>query len=194
MDLLVVALQTFNMIPQRIKDLVARCIDHIELSDIKLLLLDHDFIITDLDLVNLITTIKQEREQYRVSLVNSRLLSHRASMLLNAAKARATEKNLEFNITKEWVLDKLTKGKCEATGLDIVLTGYLDSQVSNPYAPSIDRRDNSKGYTVDNSQLVLVAYNKFKSDYDEQEVLTIAKALVEKSKHTVAILKDESVL
>jgi len=41
---------------------------------------------------------------------------------------------------------------------------------------------------------VLVAYNKFKSDYDEQEVLTIAKALVEKSKHTVAILKDESVL
>lgn len=72
---------------------------------------------------------------------------------------------------------------CERTSVNFVLTTYeTNRQVSdNPYAPSIDRIDNNKGYTQDNSQVVLIAYNKFKSNYNEEDIFKIAQAIVQQN-------------
>ena len=46
--------------------------------------------------------------------------------------------------------------------------------------PSIDRIDNSQGYTKNNCRVVSVIYNKAKSDYKDEDVLKMARALVER--------------
>jgi hypothetical protein len=94
-------------------------------------------------------------------------------MRLDHYKKRAAKKGLEFNLTIEWLIEKLKDGKCEATGIPFKLKP--NNTTSNPYYPSIDRIDSSKGYTKDNCQLVITAFNNLKSDNDMELVLQFAK-------------------
>jgi len=48
----------------------------------------------------------------------------------------------------------------------------------NPYSPSIDRKDSSKGYTDDNVRVVLSAVNSALGQYDDKTILPILKAMV----------------
>jgi hypothetical protein len=50
-----------------------------------------------------------------------------------------------------------------------------------PYSPSIDRINPLKGYTQDNSRWVLTAVNSFKGEMSDAEMLTIARALVDRA-------------
>lgn len=109
------------------------------------------------------------------------LIKHRSSILYYAARARAKKKNLEFSITKEWVYNKLIEGRCQITNFILILTPVgtrEEKRKSNPYAPSLDRKDSNLGYTVNNTQIVISAVNKFKSDMLQYEMIDIAKAIV----------------
>lgn len=90
----------------------------------------------------------------------------RARELLQNAKSRA-----RVTITKEWVLERLEAGHCEVTGVPFV---FLHER--HPHAPSLDRRDPSKGYTPENTRLVTTHLNVALNSWrDEQlEVLSIA--------------------
>jgi hypothetical protein len=176
--------------------LLHRVHEHLLIEDIKLLLLDHEFNVTDDELERLLAQVARDKKNRKTSRINNNIESHRASMLLSAAKQRASAKGERCTLTREWVVDRLSKGVCERTGIPFVLTNYVPSDTGgsddsngNPFAPSIDRRDNTKGYTLENSQMVLIAYNKFKSDYDEQIVLNIAKALVEHATQTATVVE-----
>lgn len=92
------------------------------------------------------------------------------------AKDRAQKKGIPFSITKEdlknlW--DK-QKGKCALSGLPMTYElrqGRIYSNVS------IDQIEHSKGYTPDNIQLVCMAVNQLKSDFDMQTIYKICEAI-----------------
>jgi hypothetical protein len=100
----------------------------------------------------------------------------RATVLLNGAKYRAKKKNLECSLTYPWVVERLERGVCEMTGLPFVLEGK--GKNNRPWSPSLDRIDNSKGYTPENTQVVVFLYNAAKNNATDTDVLMLAKALV----------------
>lgn len=101
----------------------------------------------------------------------------RALSLIKAARRRSKQKNLEFNLTLKDVLPQIEKGICQLTELpfDLIPPGR---KKRNPYSPSIDRIDSSKGYTPDNIRIVLVAVNDCINQYGDDTILPILKALV----------------
>lgn len=96
---------------------------------------------------------------------------------LNHARRRAIEKGMEYDIDIPWLKIKLTRGRCEVT--DLAFDDTKDPYV-NPFYPSIDRIDSSKGYTKDNCQVVCMMFNNAKQDHDVKHFETWCKAFVEK--------------
>lgn len=94
-----------------------------------------------------------------------------------AAKSRAMDKSLPFTITKEDILTiwKSQNGKCAISGLDMTYELGEGRTYTNV---SIDQVSPSKGYTVDNIQLVCMAVNQLKSDLDMDTILTLCSAIV----------------
>ena len=87
-----------------------------------------------------------------------------------------------------WLESKLYSGICAKTDLPFE---FDTSFKKNPFKPSIDRIDSSKGYTKDNCQLVCWAYNIAKFMWPESVVLKMAIALV--LKHSENRLSDSYV-
>ena len=106
----------------------------------------------------------------------------RAQVLFASARTAATKRNLLIDITRDWVKEKLCVGVCEVTGLPFVFesrnTGRWGAGSQQPFAPSLDRTDPTKGYTKDNVKVVVWIYNRAKQDSSHEEVLMLARALV----------------
>ena len=98
----------------------------------------------------------------------------RARMLLRAAKQRCKRNKHKLEITSHWIEERITAGFCEATGLPFVLGSGEGQQ---PYSPSLDRRDNSQGYTEANTQVVIWMYNLAKGRWDHEDILKMAEAI-----------------
>ena len=95
-----------------------------------------------------------------------------------AAKSRAIDKSIPFTITKEDLLTvwKAQNGKCAISVLDLTYDlgeGRIYTNVS------IDQIMPSKGYTIDNIQLVCMAVNQLKSDLDMDTILILCSAIVD---------------
>jgi len=101
--------------------------------------------------------------------------SFRASIMLSAARSNARRKHLPFELTKSWVISKLKLGKCEVSNVP------FDFGSMRKFGPSLDRIDSKKGYTEDNSRVVVWMYNCWKSNWNDDEVLDFAKILVGKN-------------
>lgn len=104
----------------------------------------------------------------------------RASRLLTWVRARAGRNGWEFDLTQEWVVEKLRAGHCEASGMPFSLADH-DSFAIHPWAPSIDRIDSRSGYTQTNCRMVVWAYNVAKSEWGDAEVLKLARAILSRS-------------
>ena len=102
----------------------------------------------------------------------------RASGLLSGAKKRAQKAGLEFSLDLDWVAERVGRGVCEASGLPFNLVTGRD-----PFAPSLDRIDPTKGYIKDNVQVVVWCYNSAKGIGTHQDVMKLAKALAVKYVH-----------
>jgi len=107
----------------------------------------------------------------------------RASLLLSGARHRARKHGRQCTITREWIEQKLDAGHCEVTGLpfEYETSGY---SAKNPWAPSVDRRDNKKDYTPENCQVVVWAYNVAKAEFSAEDFhklcLALAKPLIQR--------------
>ena len=75
------------------------------------------------------------------------------SRLLISARQRAKKKGIECTITQDDILIP-----------DICPVFKVPLLKNTPYAPSIDRLDNSKGYTPDNIRVISLRANMMKSD------------------------------
>ena len=76
----------------------------------------------------------------------------------------------------EDILPHLEAGVCAATGIEFV---FEAGKGTNPYSPTIDRIDNSRGYVRGNVQVVIHMYNACKNEWSEEAVLEFARKLVE---------------
>ena len=83
-----------------------------------------------------------------------------------------------FDLTTDWVKERLDAGVCEVTGIPFRfdLSGHR-----NLYGPSLDRTVPEEGYTRANTRVVLFAYNSAKNGASPQETremfLAVAGAL-----------------
>jgi hypothetical protein len=96
---------------------------------------------------------------------------------LRGSKQRAAKHNIPFTLTKEWAEARWT-GRCEVTGIEFVLS---DKRSPYLFSPSLDRIIPTVGYTPENSRFVLHAVNALKGQGTDEDMLTIAKAIVAKS-------------
>ena len=80
--------------------------------------------------------------------------------LFHLAKRRAKEKNMEFTLTKEIVKSKFPKdNKCPVTKKP-----FLFGIENKHFNPTIDRINNLKGYTPENTMIVSYRVNSIKRD------------------------------
>lgn len=89
----------------------------------------------------------------------------------------AKERSVYFDLPNAWLEDRLAKGVCEVTGLSLS-TSYEGSAHRNPLVPSVDRIDNSRGYTPDNVRLVCGWFNYARQDWPDRIVRDVAAELL----------------
>jgi hypothetical protein len=63
-----------------------------------------------------------------------------------------------MTLTQPWLLQRILKGFCSATGIAFALDG------PTRWKPSPDRQDGSKGYSKGNVRVTLAAFNKTRRD------------------------------
>lgn len=97
------------------------------------------------------------------------------STYFSVLKHRAKKRNLDFNITIEYINDILEKQnfKCALSKLDISFESYLKETTA-----SLDRIDSSKGYVEGNVQWVHKHINSMKLDFDQKYYIEICRLVV----------------
>lgn len=103
---------------------------------------------------------KKYSDKYRLS------IKGRAKTLWGHARQRAERRGREFALDVQIVIDALEKGRCEATNIEFVLQIPDVKNKHHPYSPSIDRIDSNLGYTPENCQIVVYAFNSIKNQWD----------------------------
>lgn len=97
----------------------------------------------------------------------------RARQIWRSSKVRALQAGREFSLSFSKVLAAIESGFCEATGLPFDMH---HAKGRSPFAPSLDRKDNSKGYTDGNTRVVVWALNMACGDYGEEVLWQVVKA------------------
>jgi len=98
--------------------------------------------------------------------------------MLRAAKANAAKMNREFSLELE---DIIIPEYCPY--LNVPLTRECRKE-NNKHNPSIDRIDPSKGYLRGNIRVISFKANRMKSDFSNQELVTIANNILSLHKET----------
>jgi len=100
--------------------------------------------------------------------------THPNKRLLACAKASAKRRGIEFTLT---LADIIIPEKCPL--LNITLTNDSGHVLSNP---SIDRIDNTKGYTKDNVWIISRKANTMKSNASKRELQNFARKVLSDDK------------
>jgi hypothetical protein len=98
-------------------------------------------------------------------------------LLRRLKNARSRDNGKSSNlITSDWAKAQISKQqyRCYLTGIKFV-TGDNSRRV-NPYSPSIDRIDNSKGYEISNVRIVCFAVNMMMLDWGESVMKHVAES------------------
>lgn len=99
-----------------------------------------------------------------------------ARQLLNRCRGSAKQRGHECTITVEMIEKMLVPMVCSVTGLPLSLEHGGES-ARNPWAPSIDRLDCSKGYVPGNVRMVCALYNLARNDFPDEDFMKVVKAL-----------------
>lgn len=92
-------------------------------------------------------------------------------------RRRARKEGTEFSLTSDWFIKNFSLGVCALTGLPFSFNGARRGHKYDPYSPSVDRIDNSRGYHPDNCRVVLTAVNVALNHWGYDVFLPIARAL-----------------
>ena len=89
--------------------------------------------------------------------------------LYRGARVRAKNQRIPFTISKAFLVAKLRRGFCERTGIPFRLNKIgVPLRHKLNLTPSLEQRQPAKGYTPENTELVIWAFNRLKSDFDYQ--------------------------
>ncbi len=110
----------------------------------------------------------KKRAKFKSAYFND--VAFRCKQLCGSMKSRAIKKGLSFNITPELVhaLIAVQNNKCAVTKTPFDFSAS-EKYARNPLAPSIDRKDNNKGYTFDNIQVVCAWFNLLKNEWSDED-------------------------
>ncbi len=103
----------------------------------------------------------------------------RVNDLLKSIKYRAKKRGVECTLTRQWLIERFEAGACEVTGVPFQLSGgKIKGRFIHPFSPSVDRILPGRGYTAENCRLVIRSFNVARADFDDADVLVLARALV----------------
>jgi hypothetical protein len=126
--------------------------------------------------MSIVKTVRRKRlnENSKVILTCLRL------KLKNCVRS-AKQKDLELDIDVSFLYDLWIKQekKCEETGIIMSLDTDPEGN-TNPYALSIDRIKNEKGYTKDNVRLVCWWVNNSKNNFSDEVNYSFHKIIVQR--------------
>lgn len=97
------------------------------------------------------------------------------------ATTRAKQRGMSCEVTIEWMLDQIKRQyfRCALSGIRFHTNFSRDrGWTKNPYLPSLDRIDNTKGYTLDNVRIVLSAVNFALNEWGEDVLREIAGGMI----------------
>lgn len=100
------------------------------------------------------------------------LTKHPKKKLCYSAKNNAKLRNIEFNITED---DINIPTHCPLLGVELTCI-YGEGRVSTNM--SLDRIDNTKGYTPDNIQVICDLANRMKQDATPEQLVLFAKNIL----------------
>lgn len=99
----------------------------------------------------------------------------RAIQLFHLARRRSGQLGLPFGLTVEDLETRIRKAECEVTGLPLTLTTGLGRR---PWTPSLDRKDNKLGYTLENIRITAYIYNLARNTFSDEDLLKMCRAIV----------------
>lgn len=98
--------------------------------------------------------------------------------MLGQARSRARRRGQECTITEADVGALIAPGVCAITGLPFVLE-WDGPSVKNPWAPSLDRIDVTRGYVPGNVRAVCWIVNHMRGDYPDAVLAKAARAIAD---------------
>lgn len=108
--------------------------------------------------------------------------------LFTKTRANAQQRDIYFGLTETeftWLVRR-SRGRCELSGIHFDFGYDLAAMKGSrrPFAPSIDRIDSQRGYTVDNCRIICVIANYALGGWGLETLLLFARGLVERSSPT----------
>ncbi len=121
-----------------------------------------------------------ERERLRLERSKERQSAARIGKMFNSVKYSAIARDIAFNICRSDIATLMVRQewKCVRTGIGFDLTM---GNGRRPFGPSIDRINNACGYEPDNIQIVCNMYNSAKAEFNDDDVLLFASALMDRA-------------
>jgi hypothetical protein len=104
----------------------------------------------------------------------------------SGAKSRDIPFDLSFDQFMELI--RQAKGRCMLTGIRFEFQLLGTKSKRRPFAPSVDRIDSSKGYSMDNCRLICAALNIALGDWGMNPVMRIARALMARERRTAQLV------
>lgn len=75
-------------------------------------------------------------------------------------------------------LSKRSRGKCQMTGIPFTVSDNLNPHERQPWTPSLDRIDRTKGYVPGNCRLICSIANIAMNTWGEEPLMVLADVLV----------------
>lgn len=124
----------------------------------------------------------RNRSKAKTSIMNersNRSINHRLKAILNNIKGRAEERGMEFSVSAQF-LENLWMSQNKRCALtDLEMTWELATREIPLTHVSIDRIDNTKGYTEQNIQLVCFQANIMKQKLSMEDFVSYCGKVVE---------------
>ncbi len=104
------------------------------------------------------------------------------SNLLYRAKQRARKKGFAFDLVMADLVEMLDRqnGRCAVSGMEFDIRPHPRRGEKRPFCMSIDRLDNSRGYTRDNVRITTVIVNTALLTWQEKDFMRMCRAISKK--------------
>lgn len=109
-------------------------------------------------------------------IISSEEMEAAARKIVRKSRERAKLKGIDFDMSTQSVLSMIAEQsrRCAVTGIE-----FSNAPSSRgrriPFAPSADRIDNARGYTMDNIRIVCAIANLARGDFSDAEFLKMCR-------------------
>ena len=108
------------------------------------------------------------------------IIKDRLSALANMAKSRAKKKELDYNLTSDYLVELWNdqEGSCALSGRKFELGKAEKFRQVHPDAPSVDRIVPSKGYTQGNIRFLTYHCNVCVNEYGDEALIKLMNDII----------------